>query len=287
MLAFVFAYLAASLMSLGGLSGALLILPFQVSVLGLTGPAITATNHLYNVVAIPGGVFRYAKEQRMLWSLTGIIVAGTFPGVLLGAYLRTRWLANPTWFKLFVGAVLVFTGSRILAKLKNPTKPLATVAEFNVRTTRLDLRQLTYTFQGDTHSVPVPPLMLLTVIVGVVGGAYGIGGGAIIAPFLVSFWRLPVHTIAGATLFGTFLTSALAVGIFVTMAHTGLAPDAMPDLVLGLTFGLGGLCGTYTGARLQRFVRPRVIEILLTLSIGGLGLSYIVGALQSLLGFRS
>jgi len=43
--------------------------------------------------------------------------------------------------------------------------------------------------------------------VGIVGGVYGIGGGSIIAPFFVSFCGLPVYTVAGAALMGTFVTS--------------------------------------------------------------------------------
>lgn len=44
--------------------------------------------------------------------------------------------------------------------------------------------------------------MVLCFIVGIVGGIYGIGGGAIVAPFLVTFFGLPVYTVAGATLMG-------------------------------------------------------------------------------------
>ena len=50
--------------SMGGVSGAFLLLPFQVSVLGFSSPAVSATNQLFNIVAIPSGVYRYIKEGR-------------------------------------------------------------------------------------------------------------------------------------------------------------------------------------------------------------------------------
>jgi hypothetical protein len=37
-----------------GISGAVFLLPFQVSVLGTPSPAVTPTNVLYNVLATPG-----------------------------------------------------------------------------------------------------------------------------------------------------------------------------------------------------------------------------------------
>src|SRR5512146_344607 len=61
--------------SMGGLSGAFLLLPFQVSVLGFNTPAVTPTNHLYNVCAIPGGVYRYIKEKRMVWPVAIATIA--------------------------------------------------------------------------------------------------------------------------------------------------------------------------------------------------------------------
>ena len=48
--------------SMGGVSGAFLILPFQMSVLGYVSPSVSATNFVYNIVGIPGGVAGYIKE---------------------------------------------------------------------------------------------------------------------------------------------------------------------------------------------------------------------------------
>ncbi|MDH5768054.1 MAG: sulfite exporter TauE/SafE family protein, partial [Nitrospirota bacterium] len=65
--------------SMGGVSGAFLLLPFQVSVLNFTSPSVSSTNFVYNIVAIPSGVYRYLKEGRMPWPLTNIVILGTLP----------------------------------------------------------------------------------------------------------------------------------------------------------------------------------------------------------------
>jgi len=51
--------------SMGGVSGAFLLLPFQVSVLNYTSPGASGTNFIFNVVAIPSGVYRFHKEKRI------------------------------------------------------------------------------------------------------------------------------------------------------------------------------------------------------------------------------
>jgi len=41
-----------------GVSGAFLLLPFQMSFLGYVNLSVSTTNQLYNVVAIPSGCYR-------------------------------------------------------------------------------------------------------------------------------------------------------------------------------------------------------------------------------------
>ena len=79
--AFVIAVLAAMP---AGISGAVLLLPFQVSVLGTPSPAVTPTNLLYNVVATPGALYRYWRQGQTGASLPLILIAGTLPGVIAG-----------------------------------------------------------------------------------------------------------------------------------------------------------------------------------------------------------
>ena len=267
--------------SMGGVSGAFLLLPFQVSVLGFDSPSVSATNHIFNIVAIPSGVYRYIKEGRMVWPLTWAVIIGTLPGVLVGAVIRVKYLPDPVMFKRFAAVVLLYIGIRLLRdifKKSNPvpaTKEPATGRTGTVSDTSFTLQSLRYTFEGREYSVSTPAIMALSLTVGVIGGVYGIGGGAIIAPFFVSFFGLPVYTVAGAALMGTMITSFAGVAFFQAMAP--FVPDmaVAPDWRLGLLFGLGGFAGMYCGARMQRFVPARLIKGILTFCILYTGFHYL------------
>jgi uncharacterized membrane protein YfcA len=82
------AFVVSFFTSMGGVSGAFLLLPFQVSFLNFTSPSVSATNFVYNIVAIPSGVYRYLKEGRMAWPLTWVVIVGTLPGVFIGYYIH-------------------------------------------------------------------------------------------------------------------------------------------------------------------------------------------------------
>jgi uncharacterized membrane protein YfcA len=95
---FLVAFLVSTLTAPAGVSGAFLLLPFQVSVLGFTSPAVSPTNLIYNVLATPGGVYRYMREGRVVWPLAWLMVLGTLPGVFVGALLRATLLSDPGTF---------------------------------------------------------------------------------------------------------------------------------------------------------------------------------------------
>ena len=289
------AFAVSFLTSMGGVSGAFLLLPFQMSVLGYTSPSVSATNQLYNIVAIPSGVYRYWREGRMIWPLVWAVVAGTLPGVLIGAIIRVTGLRDPRHFKLCAAAVLLYIGIKMVRDMLKqqaasaatgkaaPSGPLAASygnPAATVRITESTLRRIGFTFQGENYSVPVSGIFLLCFIVGIVGGVYGIGGGAIVAPFLVTFFGLPVYTVAGAALMGTFVTSVAGVAFYSALApfypHLSVAPDWM----LGVLFGLGGMAGMYLGARCQKFVPAKAIKWMLVTILVGTALKYILEFLQ-------
>jgi len=266
--------------SMAGVSGAFLLLPFQVSVLGFTSPAVSSTNHLFNIIAIPGGIYRFIKEGRMLWQLTWLVVIGTLPGVIAGVFIRITYLPSPEAFKIFVGLVLLYIGTKLcldLIKRKNPDNKTSNPTEFIISNAHLSLRTLQYSFNGTAYRIGTFSVISLSLIVGLIGGIYGIGGGAIIAPFFVTIYKLPIHTVAGASLMGTFITSAIGVLFFQIFSTTSSATSLQiaPDYRLGILFGLGGVVGIYLGARAQRFFPSRIIKTILAAALLFTAVKYI------------
>ncbi len=277
------AFIISYFTSMVGLSGAFLLLPIQMSVLGFTGPAVSGTNLVFNLVAIPSGIYRFWRERRILWPLALAVVAGTTPGVILGGFIRLSWLADQRRFKAFVGLVLLWVAVRLLLDIiksrKQPATPAATGDDLSTKTIELTLRSFVFEYRGERYRCSPVGIFVLCVVVGVIGGIYGIGGGAIIAPFFVAIFGLPIHTIAGATLLGTFATSLVGVSFYQLIAPfykaSGMA--VAPDWWLGIRFGIGGFAGIYLGARTQRYIPALWLKIFLTVILFGVSLSYVVG----------
>lgn len=299
---FIVAFIISFFTSMGGVSGAFLLLPFQVSVLGFTSPSVSSTNLVYNIFAIPSGVYRYIREGRMAWPLAWVIIAGTLPGLFIGVIIRIKYLPDPRNFKFFIGCVLLFIAIKLLhdltpgsgkSKLKTQAledrfKEISTLnrkqhktmseADGSVRTVDFSITRCAYTFYGETFSFNTMALFSLSLAVGLIGGIYGIGGGSIIAPFLIAVFGLPVYTIAGAALLGTFLTSIFGVIFYTVIAplyeYTGLS--IVPDWKLGALLGIGGFLGVYCGAWMQKYFSAKIIKLILGLVILFLSIKYIL-----------
>jgi uncharacterized membrane protein YfcA len=252
------AFLIAVLATPAGISGAVLLLPFQVSVLGTPSPAVTPTNLLYNVVATPGALYRYWRQGQAGGPLAWLLIAGTLPGVVAGSVIRVELLPSPQVFDLVVAAVLLPLGSWLAltrpegvpgpADVPGPAgaAPVAHPGRMPRRAVR----------------IPRPVLILLAAAVGCVGGIYGIGGGSILAPVLIGTGRRPSE-VAPAALASTFVTSVAGVVTFTVLSWQQRGPVA-PDWPTGIALGAGGLMGSYAGARLQ----SRLPDVLIRRLVG-------------------
>jgi uncharacterized membrane protein YfcA len=238
-----------------GVSGAVLLLPFQVGVLGTPSPAVTPTNLLYNVVATPGALYRYWRQGQRGGRLTSLLLVGTVPGVIAGSIVRVVLLPGARVFEAVIAAVLI---------------PLSGWLVWG--------RTATASGDGPVRWSSGPLLAVVAAAVGCVGGIYGIGGGSILAPLLIGSGRSPSE-VAPATLTTTLITSAAGVLTFLILSSSHHGPVA-PNWGVGIALGVGGLLGGYAGARLQPRLPELVIRRLLGVLVLAIGVRYAWLAVQ-------
>ena len=199
----------------------------------------------------PGALYRYWRQQQPGGRLALVLIAGTLPGVIAGAVIRVELLPGPRLFDLVIAAVSLPLGAWLaLTRPAPPGDP-----------------------ERQARPVPVPVLVALAAAVGCVGGIYGIGGGALLAPILIGLGRRPSE-VAPAALAATFVTSVVGVLSFTILSAHGPGAAA-PDWPTGIALGLGGLAGGYTGARLQSRLPDAMIRRLVGVVILGIGIFYL------------
>ena len=235
--AFIAGLLVATVTTPAGVSGAVLLLPIQVSVLGVPSPSVTPTNLIFNLLATPSGVLRYRRLQRgsIISPLAVRLLAGTVPGVIVGAVIRVEWLSGQQAFYLAAAAVLATLGAMLVLRQPAPAD-----------------RSLRLAF--------VSPI---AACVGVVGGIYGIGGGSFLAPILI-LGGYTAYAVAPAALLSTLVASVVGVITFVILGvSSNDSSQITPDWGIGIAAGAGGIIGAYLGAGLQSRIPERTLRQLL------------------------
>lgn len=236
-----------------GVSGAVFLLPVQLSVLHVPNPAVTPTNLLFNVVAGPGALLRYRRKGTLTGPLTRLLLLGTLPGVILGAVIRVFAVPGPAVFRIIVAAVLLPLGLWLSLRALRPSPPATSRQALSDRAT-----------------------IVLGLAAGTIGGIYGIGGGSLLGPFLAARGT-PIAQVAPAVLTSTLVTSVAGALSYVVIATVTTGTIA-PDWSTGLLCGLGGLIGGYLGAHLQPRLPERALRLLLGTLATALAALYIVQA---------
>lgn len=241
--------LIAVLTSPVGISGAVFLLPVQLDLLHIPSPQVTPTNLLFNVIAIPGALVRYRRQRATFGPLARQLVAGTLPGVVIGAAARVYLIPDLNTFRFVAGLLLLPLGAFVIAR-----------------------RAIQH---SDRVGIATRPnaLKAFAFVVGIIGGVYGIGGGSIIGPVLVGS-GMSVAVVAPAALATTLLTSIVGAVAFAVLALVNSGTIA-PDWTVGIACGLGGLLGGYLGAQLHTKVPDVALRVLLGISAIALGVTYI------------
>lgn len=244
------AFAVAVLATPAGVSGAVFLLPVQVGILGVPNPAVTPTNLIFNLIATPPAVVGHLRagiDRR----LTARLSLAACPGVVLGAVLRVELLSGRRAVLMLIGFVLLALGAHLVGRRARQTEPPP----------------------GDPSRRTV---IAVAFGAGVLGGAYGIGGGSVIAPSLTAL-GVPAHRVAGAALATTFMTSVVGVVAFEAIAASSAGGAIAPSWSVGLALGVGGAVGGLGGAAM----RGRLPEADLRRLLGVVAL--LVGALHLML----
>ncbi|WP_196596181.1 sulfite exporter TauE/SafE family protein [Pectinatus frisingensis] len=245
--------------TLVGIGGGLIMIPLFV--LLMTGsPAAPADffNTFHNVSQAVGtslfgvflntlsGSFAYIRQKRVYFDAALPFAAATLPGAFLGSYADEYFSGGI--FDFVFGGMLVMLAGVMYWK---SSAPKALAKEF-------DPKHFVY---------PKKLGILISIFVGFLSSVLGIGGGIIHVPLMIYVLSFPPHVATATSHF------VLAVSSFVGCISHFILGHIVWKPAIGI--GFGAVIGAQIGAVISQKTRPRVIVILLSIVMCGLGLKLI------------
>src|SRR5713101_9377036 len=97
-------------------------------------------------------------------------------------------------------------------------------------------------------------IFLMSILAGLIGAVFGLGGGILIIPFLTLVEGVPVPYAVGASIVSVVATSSASAATYVQ--------DRLTNLRLGMFLEVGTVLGAITGAFVAGFLAPGVLFVL-------------------------
>ncbi len=168
-------FAASLILTMIGLGGGLVFLPFFV-LIGLPLPTAVAASLFLNGIAAVSAVTVYVQKKMVDYSISIPLVVASLAGAPLGALLTHR--INIRLFLFILSAVLFLAAVRMLFSKKVESRGESVTWQLRI-------------LGGGT----------IGFIIGLMGGLLGIGGGVFIVPLLIYLIKVPTKTAAASSIF--------------------------------------------------------------------------------------
>lgn len=239
----------------GGLSGAfgvgggIVLIPLLVLLLHVAQKRAQATSLVMVALAGAAGSVTYSIAGEVAWIPAAFILIGGLAGSLIGSSLVKR--TSDHRLQIGFGILLIVVAVRLL--LPVTTQSNADFANIGA------MAAVGFVFSG--------------LAMGVLSALFGVGGGIILIPIIVTVFGFPQQLAAGTSL--TVMAPIALLGAW-RQSRTGAT-----DWRMGLRFGVASIPGSIIGAVVAVSVSGSVLRVLFALLLIGIGLRMVIEGWRS------
>jgi uncharacterized protein len=202
--------------------------------------------------------FAYQRQKRLDWKVGIIGASVTVPGAVIGAY-ATNFFSSQTLTIIF--GIFLFFIAAFMFRRSNRTgnQERKTRTQTRSKTGQLVWQRNIIDAYGSVFQYDADMLSGLALLFfgGLASGFFGIGGGLIVVPILMSVVGLPMHLAVATSMLTMIFTSISGVATHILLGDV-LFEYAAP-LVVGIV--IGAQLGARTAKRLRSASLERVFGI--------------------------
>ncbi|MBE0602094.1 MAG: sulfite exporter TauE/SafE family protein [Deltaproteobacteria bacterium] len=253
--------------SLTGLGGGIVIVPFLALGLGVDLRYAIGTSLITIIATSSGAAAAYVKEGYTNFRIGMFLEIATTVGAMLGAYLAV--MVSTSALAALFGAVLFY--SAYLSNRPRPERPETALPDRLATVLKMDSSYPTADGPRSYRVSNIPGGFALMFIAGGLSGLLGIGSGAVKVLAMDQVMRIPFKVSTTTSTFMIGVTAAASAGVYLGRGYI--------DPVLAMPVMLGVLAGSMLGAKALARAETRILRIVFSLVILGLGAELIYNGL--------
>jgi uncharacterized protein len=256
---------ASSLGSLIGLGGGIIVVPALLyfgsfSWFGDISPQVAVGTSLFTMIFTGlSSTLAYMKRKTVDYKSGLIFIIGSGPGSILGAWITEK--LNLHSFNIFFGVFIIIVS--IVLLLKDKLKPIPYRKDKGIVRTFTDNAGKSFEYGFNPYIG-----ILISFIVGLLSGIFGVGGGSLMVPTMILVFFFPPHVAVATSMFMILPTSILSSITHVVLGNV--------NWLYALALVPGAWMGAKVGVYLNSKLKSKTIVILLRtiLVIVGIRLIY-------------
>lgn len=230
-----------------GVGGGILLVPYLVLRRHLSQKRAQATSLVMVAAGAAAGASTYALRGQVAWTTAGIVLPGALAGAWIGSHLVRR--TPDRRLRIGFGLLLLFVAVRMAWPMggASPSDQSA-----------------------DISLLMVAGLVVSGIAMGSMSALFGIGGGIVLIPILVTAFAFPQHLAAG--------TALAVMGPIAAFGAWRLARDQWTEWALGLRIGAGSVFGAVAGSALALAAADVVVRVIFAAILATVGIQLMVTA---------
>lgn len=289
-------------MSIVGEATGIFSLPYSMSILRFNSVNISPTDLVVTFLNPFGALFGYRRERQWNLDLALWLCVGAAIGAQIGPFIRVLYLSDPVPFKAAVGVALAFMGAhlwyeitpRYLAQMKSQRTiqekfdarvkemvaqgkmPSGLPEDVRITTVEKSLSHIRIAYWGEEWTLSVPLLFVIGFGVGIVASTFGVGGGFLLVPIMVTLFKLPMYVLVAATI--PFVITLSAVGLFAYNVTVPMLTGIYraPEWGWGFFVAAAAIFGSWCGSKTQKYVPERYLKPMLGTLTFFIGVIYVL-----------
>jgi uncharacterized membrane protein YfcA len=241
-----------------GVGGGIIIVPILILVFDLQANQAVGTSLVMIIFTALSATFAYQRQKRLDWKVGIMGASVTVPGAAIGAY-ATSFFSSEV-LTIILGIFLFFIAAFMFRRsYRTGNQKKKTRTQGGSRTGRLVWHRKIIDAYGSVFQYDADMLSGLALLFfgGLASGFFGIGGGLIVVPILMSVVGLPMHLAVATSMLTMIFTSISGVGVHIMLGDV-LFEYAAP-LVVGIV--IGAQLGARTAKRLRSVSLERVFAV--------------------------
>jgi uncharacterized membrane protein YfcA len=260
--------------SLVGAAGGILASFGLITLIGITDPnSVKPMAQILSLatalVFLPG----YIRRRSVVMPLALLLSVGGVMGAIVGSTLSSKYLSDMSTFKPLFGVLTLIVGAQIfweIYKQHNDNIEQMSACHKGIHSVSIKGMLINFSYANKDFSVGFWTPWLAGFFIAIVASAFGVGGGFLLVPFMVSFLRMPMFIVPATAAVVIFISGAISVTNYLNMG-------AIIEWKILSFLILGGIVGAIIGPKINRVMQDKWLKIFLATILSLIGLKYALG----------